>query len=129
MNLWKVLAVVMIGLLVIAIGLRFIYIEAHAFQLNEEQKSFAKNSARDGLKDEIGIDNYNVTIPDHGRIISTENGDKKVVPVFFADENITLSVLIDMDTGAIVQKSRVEYGGWMTEYQGAKRWGHKRLFR
>src|SRR3972149_2162940 len=120
MNLWKVLAVVMIGLLVIAIGLRFINTEAHAFPLNEEQKSFAKNSARDGLKDEIGIDNYHVTIPEHGRIISTENGDKKVVPVVFSNENITLSVLIDMDTGAIVQKSKVEYGGWMTEYRGAR---------
>lgn len=128
MNMWKVLAVVMIGLLVIAIGLRFIYTEAHSFQLNEEQMSFAKNTARDGLKHEIGIDNYNVTIPGNGRIISTENGDKKVVPVIFANENITLSVLIDMDTGAIVQKSKVEYGGWMTEYKGARR-GHKRLFR
>ncbi len=128
MNLWKVLAVVMIGLLVIAIGLRFIDIEEHAFPLNEEQKSFVRNSAREGLKDEIGIDNYNVTIPDHGRIISTANGDKKVVPVVFANENITLSVLIDMDTGAIVQKSKVEYSGWMIGSHGA-RLGHKRLFR
>jgi hypothetical protein len=128
MNLWKVLAVVMISLLVIAIGLRFIYTEAHAFQLNEEQKSFAENTARDWLKDDIRIDNYNVTIPDRGRIISTQNGDKKVVPVVYSNENITLSVLIDMETGAIVQESKVEYSGWMTEYQGA-RWGHKRLFR
>ncbi len=131
MNPWKVLALVMIILLVVATGLRFAYAERHVFPLNEKQKTFAINAAQDALKDEMEGNNYNVTIQDHGRIISTANGDKKVVPVVLTSGNITLAVLIDMDTGAVVEKSRVEYSGWMTEYQhqNPRSWAHKRLFR
>lgn len=129
MNAWKVFALVMIGLLIITAGIRFSYVEAHGFRLNEEDKSFAKRSAQEGLKDETGINNYNVTIPDYGRIISTANGDKKVVHVVFTNGNITLAVQIDMDTGAVLEKSRVEYSGWMTEHQGAQRMGHRGWFR
>lgn len=129
MNIWKAFALIMISLLVIVVGIRFAYMETHAFPLNENQKIFAINAARDGLRDEIGSNNYNVTIPDRGRIISTANGDKKVVLVVLTSKNITLAVLIDMDTGAVVEKSRVEYNGWMTEYKRPERWAHMRLFR
>ncbi len=131
MNSWKVMALVMIALLIIAAGIRFAYVEAHTFPLNEKQKTFAINAARDALKDEMESNNYNITVQDHGRIISTASGDKKVVPVVLTSGNITLAVLIDMDTGAVVEKSRVEYSGWMTEYkhQNPMGWAHKRLFR
>lgn len=130
MNRLKVFALVMIGLLVIAAGLRFAYMETHTFKLSEEQKNFAMNAARDGLRDEMGGNNYNVTIEDHGRIIATANGDKKVVDVVLTLENTTLTALVDMDTGNVVEKNKVEYSGWMTEYrdQNPKRWGHQRLF-
>lgn len=131
MNKWKALALVMIALLVISVGIRFAYMEGHAFQLNDEQKSFAINAAKDGLKDEMEGNNYNITVQDYGRIISTADGDKKVVRVVFTRGNIALTALVDMDTGNVVEKSRVEYSGWMTEhqYQDTQRWAHKRLFR
>ncbi|MCE8429151.1 MAG: hypothetical protein J5U19_12280 [Candidatus Methanoperedens sp.] len=31
--------------------------------------------------------------------------------------NITMAVILDVDTGAVVEKRGVEYSGWMTEYQ------------
>ncbi len=121
----------MICLLAVAVGLRFIYTEAHIFPLSEEQKNFAINAAQNGLKDEIGSNNYNVTVQPRGRIISTANGDKKVVRVVFIQGNITITALVDMDTGNIVEKTRIESSGWMSEYQNQspKRWGHQRLFR
>lgn len=130
MNMWKAFALVMIGLLAVVVGLRFTYIETHTFQLNEEQKTFAINAVKNGLKDEMGGNNYNVTVPEHGRIISTSTGDKKVVRVVLTQGNITLTALVDMDTGDVVEKSRMESGGWMAEYQNQnpKRWVHQRLF-
>ncbi len=131
MNLWKALALIMIGLLIIAAGARFAYMERHVFQLNEKQKAFAINASQVTLKDEMEDKNYNVTIQDRGRIIYTANGDKKVVLVVFTSGNITLATLVDMDTGDVVEKSRVEHSGWMIEYQNqiSDRWAHKRLFR
>ena len=129
MNRWKILALIMIGLLIISAGIRFAYVETHEFKLNEEEKTLAINAARNGLKDEIGDKNYNVTSADRGWIISTSTGDKKVVPVVFTGGNMTLTALVDMETGNIVEKRRVEYAGWMTEYQKPDRWAHKRLVR
>ncbi len=128
MNSWKILALVMIALLVIVVGIRFTFAEAHGFPLDEDQKVFAINAAQNGLKDEIDGNNYSVTVQDHGRIISTADGDKKVVRVVFTQGNITLTALVDMDNGNVVEKSMVEHIGWMTEYQNQKRWGHQRLF-
>ena len=133
MNMWKVFALVMLSLLVISVGLRFTYIEAHAFPVNETQKLFAKNAAQNWLKDEIKGNDYNVTVQDYGRIIPTVNGDKKVVRVVLTQENITLSTLVDMDSGNVVEKSMVERSGWMTEYilyknQNTKSWGYHRVF-
>jgi len=130
MNRWKTLAIVMIALLIIATGIRFAYIEKHPFQLNEEQKIFAINAAQNGLRDEMGGSNYNATVQDYGRIMSSETGNKKVVRVVLTQGNITLTALVDMDTGNVVEKSKVEYSGWMTEYQNQnpKRWGYQRLF-
>ncbi|KPQ44520.1 MAG: hypothetical protein MPEBLZ_00887 [Candidatus Methanoperedens nitroreducens] len=120
----------MIALLAIAIGLRFTYLGAHTFPINEEQRSFAVNAAHNGLRAEIGNNNYSVTVQDRGRIISTLNGDKKVVRVVLIRENMTLTALVDMDTGNLVEKSKMESSGWMIDYkdQRSKRWGHQRLF-
>lgn len=129
MNLWKALALVMICLLAVAVGLRFIYIEAHAFKLSGEQKTFAINAAKDGLGGETGDSDYNVTVPDYGRIIPAADGDKKVVRVVLIRGNITLTALVDMDSGNVVEKSRMESSGWMTENRNRdqRRWGHQRL--
>jgi hypothetical protein len=129
MNLLKVFALIMIGLLIIIVGIRFAYVETHLFPLNEEQKAFATKAARDGLKDEIEGKDYNITAADRGWIISTTSGDKKVAFVVFTYGNTTLSVLVDMETGNVVKKSRVEYSDWMTEYKYPEPWAHKRLFR
>lgn len=130
MNHWKALALVMIGLLVVAVGLRFIFIEVHTFQLGEKQKTFAINAARQGLENEIGSDSFNVTVPDHGYIIHTADGDKKVVRVAFTHGNTTLTAFVDMDTGSVVEKTRIESSGWMTGYQiqNLRRWGSLHLF-
>jgi len=117
MNVWKTLAIVMIALLVIAVGIRFIYNETHTFSLDEKQKTFAINSSLDSLKNEMGNNSYNITVQDHGRIISTANGDKRVVRVVFTNGSVILTALIDMDTGGVVEKSKVEHSGWMAEYQ------------
>ena len=61
MNRWKAFALIMIALLAIAIGLRFTYLEAHTFPIDEEQRSFAINAAQNGLRDEIGNNNYNIS--------------------------------------------------------------------
>lgn len=128
MNLWKAFALVMIVLLIIVVGIRYAYVETHLVPLNDEQRAFAIDAARAGLKDEIeGID-FNVTAADRGRIMSTVYGEKKVVLVVFTYGNTTLSALVDLDTGGVVRKSRVEYGGWMTDYKIPGRWGHERLF-
>jgi hypothetical protein len=133
MNRWKIFALIMISLLAIAVGFRFIYFEGHSFPVNEEEKLFAINAAQNGLKDEIGINNYNVTVQERGRIISTENGDKKVLHVVLTRENITLTALVDMETGNVVERSRIESSGWMAEFiknknNNPKGWGHQRLF-
>ncbi|MGB8216774.1 MAG: hypothetical protein WCE94_05665 [Candidatus Methanoperedens sp.] len=130
MNAWKILALVMITLLVIAIGIKFIYNEAHTFQLTEKQKTFAINSSLDALKNEMGNNSYNITVQDHGRIISTANGDKKVVRVVFTNGSVILTALVDIDTGGVVEKSKVEDSGWMAEYQNqnTERLEHKRSF-
>lgn len=131
MNLWKALALVMICLLAVAVGLRLADIDEHGFSLNENQKIFAINAAQNGLKDEVGSSNsYNVTVQERGRIIPTANGDKKVVRVVLSQGNTTLTALVDMDTGSVVEKSRLESSGWMTEYRGQKPkfWSHQRLF-
>ncbi len=91
MNVWKALALVMICLLAVAVGLRFTFIEAHAFQLSEEQKIFAINAAKDELRDEIGDSDYNITVQDRGRIMPVADGDKKVVRVVLTRGNITLT--------------------------------------
>ncbi len=129
MNLWKAFALIMICLLIIVAGLRFAYVETHVFSLTEEQKAFAIKAAKDGLKDEIEGKNYNVTAVDRGRIISTANGDKKVASVIFTYTNTTLAVRVDMDTGELVEKIKVEYSGWMTEYQATKPWAHRGFFK
>ncbi len=129
MNPWKTLAVVMIFLLIIAVGIRFINMEGHIFPLNEEQKTFAISSAQDALKNEMGGNNYNITVQDHGRIISTANGDKKVVRVVFTSSNIIITALVDMDTGNVVEINKMEYSGWMTEYQYGGSREHKSMFR
>ena len=49
MNRWKILALVMIGLLIIAAGIRFAYVETHVFRLNEDEKTLAINGAQNGL--------------------------------------------------------------------------------
>lgn len=134
MNLWKALALIMISLLALSVGFRFAFMEGHSFPIDEKEKIFAIDSAKKGLNDEILNDNYNVTIQDRGWIISTLNGDKKVVHVVFTHENTTLIALVDMDTGNIVEKSRIETGDWMTDYlkstdRYSKSWGYQRLFR
>ncbi len=128
MNLWKVLSLVMICLLAVAVGLRFIFIEAHTFQLDDKQKTFAINAARQGLESEIGNNSFNVTIPDHGSIISTADGYKKVVRIVFTRGNTTLTALVDMDTGNVMEKTLIETSGWMTMYQNPGRWGAIHLF-
>ena len=85
---------------------------------------------RMGLRDEMGSNNYNVSVQERGRIISTANGDKKVVHVVLTRENMTLTALVDMETGNVVEKSKMESSGWMIDYkdQNSKRWGHQRFF-
>lgn len=133
MNRWKTFALIMIGLLAVAVGFRFTYIEEHSFPVNEEEKLFAINAVQNGLGDENGINNYNITVQERGRIISTENGDKKVLHVVLTRENITLTALVDMETGNVVEKSKIESSGWLAEYiknknNNLKGWGHQRLF-
>ncbi len=128
MNLWKKFALVMIALLIIVAGIRFAYVETHTFKLDEEQKAFAAKAAVVGLSSEIEGKDHNVTASDQGWIISTSSGDRKVVPVVLTYKNTTLSALVDMETGDVVRKSKVEYSGWMTGYQYPQRWLHKRFF-
>ncbi len=133
MNRWKTLALIMIGLLAIAVGFRFTYFEGHSFPVNEEEKLFAINAVQNGLGDENGMIDYNITVQERGRIISTVNGDKKVLHVFLTRENITLIALVDMETGKVVEKSRIESSGWMAEYiknrnNNLKSWGYQRIF-
>jgi hypothetical protein len=133
MNRWKTFALVMMCLLVVAVGFRFTSLEEHSFSVNEEEKLNAINAVKIGLKDEIGIDNYNITVQDRGRIISTVNGDKKVLHVVLTRENITLTALVDMENENVVEKSKIESSGWMAEYiknksNNLKGWGHQRLF-
>lgn len=130
MNRWKAFALIMIALLAIAVGIRVYYMESHTFIIDDKQKTFAINAAQDGLKDEMGGSNYNVSVGKYGSIISTAGGDKKAVRVVFTRENMTLTALIDMETGSIVEKSKMESSGWMIDYkdQRSKRWGHQRLF-
>ncbi len=106
-------ALVMICVLAVAVGLRFIFIEAHTFQLDDKQKTFAINAARQGLESEIGNNSFNVTVPDHGSIISTADGYKRVVRVAFTQGNTTLTVPIDKDTGSVVEKT--DRDRWMDD--------------
>lgn len=130
MNLWKVLALAMIGLLVIAIGFRLNYMDGHGLPLNETEKIFALKSAQTALKDEIEGKNYTVNIQDHVRIIPALDGDKRIVRVVFLQGNITLTALVDLENGSVVEKSRVERAGWRTENVSRypKRGGFQSLF-
>ena len=117
MNLWKKFALVMLALLVIVAGIRFIYVETHTFKIDEDQKLFAINAVRNGFGNEIMGTNYNITVHERGWIVSTAGGDKKVVQVILTGGNVTLTALVDMETGNIVEKNRMESLGWMTEHQ------------
>ncbi len=128
MNLWKKFALVMIVLLVIVAGIRFAYVETHTFKLDEEHKAFAAKAALKVLSSEIEGKDHNIIASDRGWIISTSSGERKVVPVVLTYENTTFSALVDMETGDVVRKSKVEYSGWMTGYQYPPRWSHKRFF-
>jgi uncharacterized protein YpmS len=128
MNTWKKFALVMLALLVIVAGIRFTYVETHTFKPDEQQKAFAAKAALDGLSAEIEGKDHNITVSDRGWIISTSSEDRKVVPVVITYENTTLSALVDIETGDVVKKSKVEYSGWMTEYQYPERWSHKHFF-
>jgi hypothetical protein len=47
------------------------------------------------------------------------------------NKKVSLSVLMLLILsifGDVVRKSKVEYSGWMTEYQYPLRWSHKRFF-
>ncbi|MDL5503139.1 MAG: hypothetical protein QSU88_07980, partial [Candidatus Methanoperedens sp.] len=72
---------------------------------------------------------YNISVERHGSTISTADGDKKVIRVVFTQENMTLVALVDMDTGNVVEKSKIEFSGWMINYknQNPKRWSHQEL--
>jgi len=119
MNRWKAFALVMIGLLAVSVGLRFTYLEEHSFPIDEEQKLFAINAAKNGLRDEKEINNYNITIQEKGRIIPTANGDKKVVRVILTHENITRVEIIpgDDDRG---QKKKNGQGSRLASELGKK---------
>lgn len=129
MDKWKVFALVMISLLIIAAGIRVVYVETHQFTLNEEQNALVIKAAENGLKDEIGGKDYNITVANSGGVISTSYGEKKVAFVVYTYGNTTISALVDIETGEIVKKSRVEYAGWMTEYKRPERRAHKWLFK
>jgi len=129
MNTWKKFALLMIALLIIVAGIRFAYVETHTFKLEEEQKAFAEKAAVIGLSSEMESKDHNVSVSDQGWIISTSSGDRKVVPVVLTYGNTTLSALVDMETGDVVRKSKVEYSGWMTEYKYPQSWSHKQFFR
>jgi hypothetical protein len=128
MNNWKKFALVMLALLVIVAGIRFIYVETHIFKLEEDQKLFAINAASNGLRDEIQGNNYNITVEDRGWIVSTASGDKKVAHVILTGGNVTLTALVDMETGNLVEKSSMETLGWMTEHRDQDVKRHLRLF-
>jgi hypothetical protein len=128
MNLWKKFALLMIAILVIAAGIRFAYVETHTFKLDEQEKVFVTRAALDVLSTEIDVKDNTVTASDQGWIITTSSGDRKVVPVVLTYENSTFSALVDMETGDVVRKSKVEYSGWMTEYKYPERWSYKRFF-
>lgn len=120
MNKWKAFALVMIGLLILVAGVSFYHFETLIFQLNEDEKAFAIDSAKNGLKSEIEGYDYNVTTAEHGRKISASTGEKKVVLVIFNRGNVTFTALVDMESGDVLRKSSVEYTGWMAEYQNTK---------
>ena len=131
MNKWKAFALVMIGLLILVAGVSFYHFETLLFQLNEDEKAFAIDSAKIGLKEELEGYDYNITVAEHGRKISASTGDKKAVIVIFNRGNVTFTALVDMDTGEVVRKSNVEYSGWMaeyknTKYQNRRHWLYKR---
>ena len=130
MNLWKKFALVMLALLVIVVLIRFIYVETHTFKIAGDQKLLAINAARRGLGDEMRGNNYNITVHDRGWIVSTINGDKKVVQVVLTNSNVTFTAIVDMDTGNIVEKNRMESFGWMAYHkdQDFKRRDYLRLF-
>jgi hypothetical protein len=134
MNKWKVFALVMIGLLILVAGVSFYHFETLLFKLNEDEKAFAIDSAKNELKEELEGYDYNITSAEHGRKISTPTGEKKVILVILNHGNVTFTALVDMDTGEVVRKSNVEYSGWMEEYQNTKygdsrHWLPQRLFR
>lgn len=120
MNKWKAFALVMIGLLILVAGVSFYHFETLLFQLNEDEKAFAIDSAKTGLKEELEGYDYNITTAEHGRKISASTEDKKTVLVIFNRGNVTFTALVDMDTGEVVRKSNVEYTGWMAEYKNTK---------
>ena len=72
----------MTALLVIAVGIRFFYLRAHIFAIDDKQ-DLCNNASQEGLKDEMRGNNHNITVEKHGSIISTANGDKKIVRVFY----------------------------------------------
>ncbi len=129
MNLWKAFALVMIGILAITVGIRFTYLEVHTFPIDEKQKNSAIDAAKNAFREEMGNSNYTILMQNHGTIISTGNGDKKVARVTLMQGNITMTALVDIDTGVVVEKARIESRGWMTEYmnQNPKQLG--RLFK
>lgn len=124
MNKWKFIALFMICIFISTLALGYASQKPNRVPLTDEQKEMVVSLAKDAIKDELR-GNYTVDVgKTHWKIGKKFGGekDRKIAYVFFAVEDRTFAVVVDMDEGKVVRIT--ENRGWMAKYRTQKRWRH-----
>lgn len=124
MNKWKFVALFMICIFILTLIGGHVFHQRHKMPLTEEQKERAGDLAKDALKDEL-TGNYTAdVVKTYWKIGKKFGGDesRKIAYVFFASEDRTFVVVVDIDEWKVVRIT--ENRDWMAEHKTGKRWRH-----
>lgn len=124
MNKWKLVALSMVLIFILILTWGYVSHQGHKVPLTAEQKERAVDVAKDALKNEL-TGNYTIDVGKTCREMGKkfgENKNRRVAYVFFAMENRTFVVVVDMDEWKAVQIT--ENRGWMAKLRTEKRWRH-----
>ncbi len=133
-NGWKIAAVVLLFVAVAAavVAARASFAWGHrsfppASLTGQQQESIAA-AARASLGPKLAaLGNLTAEAGKFGIVMNTSGGSRTAAPVFFKGENTTLTALVDVATGEVVETTETHTLGWMAELKDQKRevfrWG------
>ncbi|MBI4362176.1 MAG: hypothetical protein HY558_03290 [Euryarchaeota archaeon] len=121
-NIWKIAALVSLLLIAAVFASRAMLLRDHRVATTEDQSRAALAAATAALQPQLpGLGPYNATVGRYVFTMDTPFGPKTAVPVFFTAGNTTLTALVDLSTGEVVQTVEVHSTGWMSDFKGSRR--------